>query len=60
LAADAGAALEADRFYRDVAGIFDAEGVILVAGSDAGIFSNSPGISLIDEIRLLVAAGLPP
>ncbi len=60
LAADAGAALEADRFYRDVAGIFDEEGVILVAGSDAGIFSNSPGISLIDEIRLLVAAGLTP
>jgi len=60
LAADAEAALAADRFYRDVAGIFDEEGVLLVAGSDAGIFSNSPGLSLLDELALLVDAGLTP
>jgi len=34
--------------------------VLLVAGSDAGIFTNSPGRSLIDELELLVEAGLSP
>ena len=36
------------------------EGVLLLAGSDAGIFTNIPGESLIDELELLVAGGLTP
>lgn len=34
------------------------EGVLLVSGSDAGIFTNIPGVSLHDELDLLVRAGL--
>lgn len=34
-------------------------GVPLVAGSDAGIFVNVPGVSLHDELELLVQAGIP-
>ncbi|MEQ9462445.1 MAG: amidohydrolase family protein, partial [Haliea sp.] len=49
-----------DAFYASVAKIFDEEGVLLVGGSDAGIFTNIPGRSLIDELELLVAAGLSP
>ncbi len=49
-----------DAFYARVAKIFDEEGVLLVAGSDAGIFTNIPGLSLIDELELLVDAGLSP
>ena len=36
------------------------EGVPLVAGSDAGIFLNLPGESLLDELALLVRGGLTP
>ena len=35
-------------------------GVPIVAGADAGIFSNIPGASLHDELELLVEAGLTP
>lgn len=34
------------------------QGVLLVAGSDAGISANVPGVSLLDELDLLVEAGL--
>ena len=37
-----------------------AAGVTLVAGSDAGIFTNVPGLSLVEELELMVAAGLTP
>ena len=36
------------------------EGVMLLAGSDAGIFTNIPGESLLDELDLMVAGGLTP
>lgn len=39
--------------------MFDA-GVPLIAGSDAGIFTNIPGASLTRELELLVKAGLTP
>ena len=32
--------------------------MLIVAGSDAGIFTNVPGASLIEELDLLVEAGL--
>ena len=47
-------------FQARVTGIFNEEGVLLVAGSDAGIFINVPGQSLVDELALLVDAGLEP
>ena len=43
-------------FYRAFTKILDEEGVLLVAGSDAGIFVNLPGASLIEEIELLAEA----
>ncbi|WP_300393463.1 amidohydrolase family protein [Henriciella sp.] len=49
-----------DAFQARVTKIFQEEGVVLVAGSDAGIFINVPGLSLIDELTLLVEAGLTP
>jgi hypothetical protein len=49
-----------DAFYGQVTRIFDEEGVLLVAGSDAGIFTNIPGLSLIEELELLIKAGLTP
>lgn len=45
-------------FYQRATRIFADAGVLLVAGSDAGIFTNIPGRSLIDELRLLAGAGL--
>lgn len=47
-------------FYKRAVRIFADAGVLLVAGSDAGIFTNPPGQSLVDELRLLVDAGLSP
>lgn len=35
-------------------------GVLVVAGSDAGIFTNIPGASLLDELDLLAEAGFTP
>lgn len=48
------------QFYlRATKSLFDA-GVRLVAGTDAGIFTNIPGQSLLDELDILVQAGLTP
>jgi hypothetical protein len=46
-------------FYLKAARILFDQGVRLLAGSDAGIFVNSPGLSLIDEMNLLAKAGIP-
>ena len=51
---------EDDAFYGGVAKIFAEEGVLMVAGTDAGIFTNIPGLSLAEEMGLLVKAGLTP
>ena len=51
---------EAFAFYRQMTRMLSDAGVTLVAGSDAGIFTNIPGASLIDELELLVEAGLVP
>lgn len=45
-------------FYQRMTKMLDEEGVLLVAGSDAGIFTNVPGVSLIEELELLEGAGL--
>ncbi|KCZ82944.1 amidohydrolase [Hyphomonas adhaerens MHS-3] len=47
-------------FYARVADIFQQEGVMLLAGTDAGIFTNIPGKSLGEELLLLTGAGLSP
>ncbi len=47
-------------FYARVAKIFQEEGVTLLAGTDAGIFTNIPGKSLSEELALLTSAGLSP
>ena len=49
-----------DAFYADAVRAFQDAGVRMVAGSDAGIFVNIPGQSLLDELDLLVGAGLSP
>ncbi len=49
---------EAYAFYRQMTKMLSDAGVTLVAGSDAGIFTNIPGASLIDELELLAEAGL--
>lgn len=50
----------AARFYMEFTRMLDEEGVLLVAGSDAGIFTNIPGASLHDELDLLAESGLKP
>ena len=45
-------------FYKKMTRYLHDEGVLIVAGSDAGIFTNVPGASLIEELDLLVEAGL--
>lgn len=50
--------LERAGHYADFTAMMRDEGVLLVAGSDAGIFANVPGISLVEELELLVEAGL--
>ncbi|AOL24258.1 Imidazolonepropionase [Erythrobacter litoralis] len=47
-------------FYKAMTRMLHEEGVLLVAGSDAGIFTNIPGTSLLDELHLLVEAGIAP
>ena len=47
-------------FYKAMVRMLQEEGVLIVAGSDAGIFTNVPGVSLIDELELLAEAGLDP
>lgn len=49
-----------DDFYSRAVKIFHEEGVTLVAGTDAGIFTNLPGQSLIRELGFYVDAGLTP
>lgn len=49
-----------DNFYLRAVKIFHEQGVVLVAGTDAGIFTNLPGASLIRELKLYVKAGLTP
>ena len=51
---------EAFAFYKQMTKMLSDAGVTLVAGSDAGIFTNIPGASLVDELELLVEAGLSP
>jgi imidazolonepropionase-like amidohydrolase len=48
-----------DAFYARAATILHEEGVVLVAGSDAGIFTNIPGSALTRELELLAEAGIP-
>lgn len=45
-------------FYKRATRIFADAGVLIVAGSDAGIFTNLPGRSLIEELHLLSETGL--
>ncbi|NJM35032.1 MAG: amidohydrolase family protein [Rhodomicrobium sp.] len=47
-------------FYSRFTEMLDERGARLVAGSDAGIFVNYHGLSLLDELDLLVEAGLTP
>lgn len=47
-------------FYGRMTRAMQDAGVTLVAGSDAGIFTNIPGDALLDELELLVEAGLTP
>jgi imidazolonepropionase-like amidohydrolase len=49
-----------DKFYLVATKIFQEEGVILLAGTDSGIFTNVSGFSLLEELKLLVQAGLTP
>ena len=58
--APAGPAAERDRFHLRMTKWLHEAGVTLVAGSDAGIFTNVPGLSLVEELELMVAAGLTP
>lgn len=51
---------ELDDFYSQAVKIFHEEGVTLVAGTDAGIFTNLPGRSLLRELGFYVDAGLTP
>ena len=51
---------EFDEFYLVATKIFQEEGVTLLAGTDSGIFTNVPGLSLIEELKLMVQAGLTP
>lgn len=57
---DPAAEREKARFLSTFTGQMHRAGVLLVAGSDAGIFTNIPGVSLHDELDLLVEAGLTP
>jgi imidazolonepropionase-like amidohydrolase len=51
---------EYDDFYLQAVKIFHEEGVMLVAGTDSGIFTNVPGRSLLRELELYSDAGLNP
>lgn len=58
--APAGPAAQRDAFHMRMTNWLHEAGVTLVAGSDAGIFVNVPGLSLVEEVGLLGAAGLGP
>lgn len=47
-------------FYQKATKILHDAGVPLVAGTDAGIFTNIPGSSMTREMELFVKAGLTP
>ncbi|QPC98531.1 amidohydrolase family protein [Qipengyuania soli] len=47
-------------FFKTMTQYLHEEGALMVAGSDAGIFTNIPGVSLVEELDLLVEAGLQP
>ncbi len=49
-----------DTFYLRATRIFQEEGVTLLTGTDSGIFTNIPGQSLVEELKLFVKAGLTP
>jgi cytosine/adenosine deaminase-related metal-dependent hydrolase len=49
---------EFDAFYLEAVRLFHEEGVVLVAGTDAGIFTNLPGRSLVRELEMYSDAGL--
>lgn len=49
-----------DKFYLRATKIFQEEGVTLLTGTDSGIFTNIPGQSLIEELKLFAKAGLTP
>ena len=57
---DPAAGERADAVYADFTRMMHEAGVLLVTGSDAGIFANIPGESLFDEMDLLVGAGIDP
>ncbi len=47
-------------FYLTATQLLHEAGVPLIAGTDAGIFTNIPGSSMTRELELLVEAGLSP
>jgi imidazolonepropionase-like amidohydrolase len=48
------------QFYRQATGMMHQAGVTLIAGTDAGIFTNLPGRAMTRELELLVLSGLTP
>jgi imidazolonepropionase-like amidohydrolase len=53
-------ALERVRDAQDLVRVFDAQGVRVMLGTDAGIWGNPPGFSVLEELGLLVESGLTP
>jgi imidazolonepropionase-like amidohydrolase len=47
-------------FYLTATRLLNEAGVPLIAGTDAGIFTNIPGSSMTRELELFVKAGLTP
>ncbi|MBC2604926.1 amidohydrolase family protein [Pelagicoccus albus] len=52
--------IEFSEFYLKATKVFQDHEIPLVAGSDAGIFTNIPGDALLQELELLDKAGLTP
>ena len=52
--------LEVDAYLHHLTQLMHARGVTLVLGSDAGALTGLPGPATIDEIELMVAAGIAP
>ena len=48
------------QFYQRATGMMHEAGVTLIAGTDAGIFTNLPGRAMTRELELLVLSGLTP
>jgi Imidazolonepropionase and related amidohydrolases len=51
---------EVDAYLHHLTRLMHERGVKLVLGSDAGALTGLPGPATIDEIELMVAAGIPP